>query len=508
MKRVLALLIIPILCSVQAVHAQNGNRQISYSNLALQFSDWSLNGDAGTGIYPSVSSAKGFGSYKDNPASVALLDNTSFNFSLFNNRFNYENEYLGNTMTADDQSTKLGSIGFVYELPTTQGSFVMGGGFNRVSYYNAINQFGGRNNESSITDAFKDPSSDYYDIAYNTYAIDWGDVDSTYLESIFRIGFDEYPGINQEGKMTHETDIGEYSFFFGTEFRKGFFIGLSASIIAGDYSYKRSFLEIDRQDDYNYNFIPSTESDAGTDIHSILNSEELDAEIVGYTLRAGIIYKVLPDINVGVSYLVPTTMNIKESYYTGIKTELDDGSTPFNSDFSSDFDYRIKKPGKLNAGVTYSGFQHIELSLAGEYINYSNLEVDFISDADVDFDEEVALREQQSSVNDFMGTNYKDVINARAGIAYQVPDQFEVRLGYAYNPAKTKNFEVTRNTVSAGVTFNLSKGILLDLNGQYSTWDDRSTLYGYRNENNVTMVETLDQKFNELRIMAGVQFLF
>lgn len=508
MKRVLVLLIIPFLCNVQSVLAQNGNSQISYANLALQFSDWSLNGDAGTGLYPSVSSVQSYGSYLDNPASVALLNDNSFSFSLFNNQLNNENEYLGNTLSVDDQSTKLGNIGFVYELPTTQGSFVMGGGYNRVSYQNAVNRFSGRNSESTITDAFKNPSSDNYDIAYDTYAIDWGDVDSTYLESIFRIGFDDFPGIDQEGKMNYETNIGEYSFFFGTEFRKNLFIGLSGSIVAGTYSYQRSFLEIDSQNDYNYNFIPSTVSDVDTDIHSILNTEELSAELVGFSLRSGLIYKVMPTLNIGVSYLLPSTMLVNESYYTGLRTELDDGSTPFESDLSSDFEYRIKKPGQLNAGVTFSGVKNIEISLAGEMINYKNLNVDFISDADVEFDEEVTLREQQSSVNDFMETNYKRVINAKAGIAYQVPDQFKIRLGYAYRPAQTKNYEVTRNVFSAGISVPLSSRFILDLNGQYSSWKDRSTLYGYQVENNVTSTETLDQEFTDIRIMAGLQFLF
>lgn len=508
MKRVLVILTIPLLCSLQTVNAQNANRQISYSNLALQFSDWSFNGDAGTGLYPSVTSAQSYGSYQDNPASVAFLDESSFSFSLSNNRITSKNEYLGNTISADNQSTNLGNIGFVYEMPTTQGSFVMGAGYNRVKYQNAVNRFSGRNSESTITDAFKDPSNDSYDIAYNTYAIDWGDEDSTYLESIFRIGFDDFPGINQEGKMTHETDIGEYSFFFGTEFRQDFFIGLSGSIIAGDYSYSRSFLELDAQNDYNYNFIPSTVSDIDTDIYSIMNKQELDAEIVGYTLRTGLIYEVTPDIRIGLSYLLPSTLRIQESYYSAINTELDDGSTPFDSDFSSDFDYRIKRPGQLNAGLTYSGLKNIEISMAGDMIDYSNLSVDFISDADVDFDEEVILREQQSSVNGFLKDSFKRVINVRTGISYQQPDQFKVRLGYAYRPAQTNNFKVTQNILSAGLSFHLNKGVILDINGQYTSWEDRSVLYGYQGESNGSYVEALDQNIEDIRIMTGIRFLF
>ncbi|MEX0844782.1 MAG: hypothetical protein WD022_05850 [Balneolaceae bacterium] len=510
MKRILFLLMVPFLVPVNTVIAQDGNSQISYSNLALQFSTQNFNGDAATGLFPSVASANGYGSFIDNPASIALIKDNYFNFSMVNNQVEYENNYLNRTLTTEDQSTKLGNIGFVYKIPTEQGSFVLGGGFNRVTFQNGISRFNARNSESTITDAFKDPNSDYYDIAYNAYAIDWGDVDSTYLESIFRIGFEEYPGITQEAKVSYQTDIGEYSFFFGTEFQKNFFIGISGGLTAGNYTYRRDFLELDDQGDYDYNFIPSTETEDGTDIDNILTHDEIDAEIIGFSLRSGLIYKFSPNFNIGLSYLLPSTIIVRENYYSSIKTELDDGSVPYESDFASGeaFEYRIKKPGQLNLGLAAIGIGNFEITLSGELIDYSNLRMDFITGANVDFDEEVVLREQQQELDDFMINNYNTVINGKAGLAYNFTGQFKIKAGYAYLPGKSKNYEVPRNIISGGFSAHITENILVDVNGQYSFWDDRSVIYKYYDESNVNRAEVVDQQASSLKILAGIRFLF
>lgn len=511
MKRILFFLLVPSLFISSKLNAQDGNTQVSYSNLALQFSSWDFNGDAGTGLFPSVASPNGYGSFADNPASIAFIENGYVSFSLFNNRSDYENSYLGNTIKAEDQSTKLGNLGFVYKMPTEQGSFVLGGGYNQISNEREVYRVGGRNSESTITDVFREPSSDYYDIAFDTYAIDWGDVDSTYLESIFRIGFQEYPGITQDAEITHTTNIGEYSFFFGTEFQKNLFVGISAGLTAGNYTYRRDFLELDDRNDYNFNFIPSDVSDEGTDIHSILTHDEIDAEILGFSLRSGLIYKVNPKLNIGVSYLFPSTLVVRESYYSSIRTELDDNSTPFEADFASgqDYEYRISRPGELKAGIALNNIGKFNFSVSGEMINYSNLELDLVSGNDLDFDQEVELRDEEESLESFMGSSYQRVINLKGGIGFDVNDDVTLKAGYGYLPGKSNIYEADRYIISGGFSARVAENIVLDVTGQYSFWSDRSTLYNYFDySDNVPRSEIVDHEINTLKILAGIKFLF
>lgn len=511
MKRMIFFLLVPFLFPVATVIAQDGNEPVTYSNLALQFSSQNFNGDAATGYLPTVASSNGYGSFLDNPASVAFIKENSFSFSLFNNNVEYQNTYLGNTVNTSDNSTKLGNIGFVYKVPTEQGSFVMGAGYNRTTNQRVLNRLSARNSESTITDAFREPDSDYYDIAFNTYAIDWGDVDSTYLESIFRIGFEEYPGITQEAEINQSIDIGEYSFFFGTEFQKNFYVGISGGITSGNYTYRRDFLEVDEFNDYNYNFIPSDVSEEGTDIDNILTHDEIDANIVGFDLRAGVIYQVTPKVNVGASYLIPSTLVISESYYSSITTELDDGSTPFQSDFASNgnYEYRVKKPGKLSGGIALTNIGSFDLSVSAELINYSNLRLDFITGNNLDFNEEVELREKQNELHAFMTDNYKLVTNFKTGLGYQLNEQIKLKSGYAYLQGKSEIFEADRNIISGGFSAKVTENILLDVTGQYSFWEDRSKVYSYYDyQDDVGRSEILSQEVQNLKILAGIRFLF
>lgn len=513
MKRIFLSLSVTLLFQF-SVFAQDGNSPVTYSNLALQFSDFNYNGDAATGFYPSVANANGYGSFADNPASIALIERDYFSFSLANNRYSVTNTYLNNSLDSEEVNTNLGNIGVVYKLPTQQGSFVIGAGYNRMANKQGISQLSARNNQSTLMDVFREESSDYHQIAFNAYAIDWGDVDSTYKESIFRIGFDNYPGITQEAEITQDLDIGEYTFYFGTEFQENLYIGFSGGLLSGTYSYRRDFLEIDDMGDYDYNFIESPDSGNLTDIDNILVHDEIEADIIGFTGRAGLLYEVNQRLNIGLSYSIPSTMIVSEGYYSSIDTEFDDGSSPtgiFDTSFSSDVDYeyRVKRPGQFNVGFFLKNIAGFDVSFSSEFINYSDLSLDLISGNDLSFNEEVGLRDQQDALNDFMADNYNDVINYKAGLGYQFSEQLKLKAGYAFFEGKSNVLKVDKEVYSGGVMANLSNNVMLDLNVQYSNWDDRSEVYNYFDYSaNVSRSETVTHNNENIRIMAGLRFLF
>lgn len=506
------LLLIALVLSVNSVIAQDGNKPSSYTNMALQFSTYNFNGDAANGFLPSVSTANGFGSFIDNPASMGLIEESAFSVGLFNSSVEMDNSYKGNSVMAEDNNLGFGDLGVVYKLPTNQGSFVLGAGYNRITNRRDVTRISARNNESTITDDFREPDSDYYNLAYDVYATDWGDVDSTYRESIFRIGFDTYPGITQDAEITQTTDIGEYSVFFGTEFQKNFYIGVSAGITSGSYTYRRNFLEIDEFNDYNAAFIPSDTEGEFTDVDNILTSDEIDSDIVGYAIRAGLLYQFSPKLAVGVSYLLPSTTVVREQYYSSITTELDDGSTPFQADLASDgaFEYRIKAPGELKAGFTVSDLGNLDLSVAAEIKDYRKTELDFITGNDFSFNDEVALRAQQDELSAYMNSSYNLTTNIKAGLGYKVKDLMKVKAGYAYLPAKSSVYEATKNVASLGLSAQISDNLILDLMGQYAFWDDRSVAYTYYdyNDGGIARSETIDHEITTVKVLAGLKILF
>jgi opacity protein-like surface antigen len=108
-----------------------------------------------------------------------------------------------------------------------------------------------------------------------------------------------------------------------------------------------------------------------------------------------------------------------------------------------------------------------------------------------------------------MANNYKRVINYKAGIGYQFTDEFKLKAGYAFFEGKSKIFEADREIYSAGISANITENIILDLNGQYSMWQDRSVAYSYFDfDTNELRAEVIDQDVSSLRILAGIRFNF
>lgn len=499
------LLLLLLVCITGNLMAQNGLSPASYPNLALEFAEQNMNGNPSS-FMPSVANGYGFGSYMDNPAAMALLGESQFSFSLYNQTTQTENFYLGNDIDAERAATKLGDLGFVYNFPTRQGSFVIGGGYNRTNSTNNAFRVSGRNNDNTITDSFLDPDSEYNELAFQTYAIDWGDVDSTYLESIFRIGFPPgtFPGIDQEADIKYDTYLGEYSFFAATEFRKDLFFGFSASYFSGEYTYRRDFLEYDSQNDYDGTFID------GSDIDNILVHDEIDVDVYGGKYRAGLVYKLFSGLNVGASYTLPATIRVSENYYSSIETSLDDNSEPFFYDVASDgsFRYRIEQPGQLKIGAALLNFAGFSISTSAEYIDYQNTEIDFISDRDLRLSDEVQIRAQQENLNDFMEENYESVTNFKIGVGKKLDARTGLRAAYSYMPAISKLTPQDTKVYSAGFDLQISDGFLIDVSGHYMKKDDRSELYNYVDFDGQPQSTTFDLSKQDFRFQVGFKVLF
>lgn len=491
------------------IRAQSGQSPISYSNLALQFSGSGANGDPQSAVLPSVALSNGYGGYLDNPASIALMEGSYLSTALLGNTVEQENSYLGTTFDTEYSRGRFSNIGAVLQIPVKQGKMVIGAGYNLFHDINRYDVFGGRNNESTITDQFKDPSSDYHDIAFETYAIDYADTSGSYLESIFRIGFGPggYPGITQQALVEYRSHLGEYSAFFGTEFRKDLFLGISAGLISGEYSYRREFLEFDEFNDYDGDFIPSDRGGSGTDIEDIETYDEVNAEIKGLTAGAGLIYRVTEFVNAGFSYTIPSVMEIDEYYFSSIETRLDDGSTPFYDETPEGFFvYKVKSPAKYRGGLALERYRGLSISVSGEFIDYSKTDIDFSESPDLNSIS--ALREEQL-VDSVMASDYNKVLNLKAGAKYLVNDKTEVRAGFAFFPSRSKKADTDMSRFSAGLGYRLNSGMVLDLSAQYSTYKDRSVAYSYYNDTTGNLKQpVVNHDISNLRIQAGIKFLF
>lgn len=486
-KKIILLLIGTFIITTTQVKAQSADDVLRYSLEYPSYDPISL-------VTPGVSNATGFGAYQENPASMGLFDKSFLSMGLSSRFLDETGTYLGNTSNFSDNQTGIGDLGLVYKVPTTRGSLVVGGGYSQTTDFNRALSASGRNERSTITDFYNTTADDsLFFSAFDAYAVDFATTDSSFAEtsSIFRIGFTEYPGINQDMELTERGKTGEYSLFLATEFLENFYIGGSVGYYSGTYTYRREFLESDRQDDYNAIFIDSDgDGNPETDIDNILSLDRIDAEIQAFSARMGIIYEPMPDFRLAVSYEFPSRLFIDEEFNTEITTTFDN-TVQFSDEAPGAFSYTITRPQRIKAGVTFEGIPKLSLSGSAEAISYS--------DADINFDE-LNLNPLEDNINNKVQSAFSDVVNLRSGLAYKTNDSFTARLGYAYFPSPQDGINSDRQFISGGFSAVLTKGLTFDFGIQYSFWDDQNALYSTPD-----VTEVVQEQVTRLNVMTGLR---
>lgn len=484
----------------EQIQAQEPINPLLYSYQAVQFGDQNVSHDPVTLVMPGTAYASGFSSYLDNPASAALFTKSFGEFGLSFRQVEESSLFLENRNRFDDNQTGISNLGFIYRFPTVRGSLVLGAGYSQHSYYNRALTISGRNLNSTMTDFFKIPGSTYEDIAYNTYAVDWGDDEETYYESIFRIGFPpgNFPGITQEAEILERGYGGDYSAFLATEFLENLMVGASVGIRSGRHKFERIFLEIDEFNDYDGDFLDSSGDGQGdTDIDTILLTDELRSEYMSFSARVGAIYKFGNHFNVGGSYTFPSRLTVDEEFDIRIASTFDNGVV-FEDDLLAEFSYRVTSPARINIGAAIVNLGGFSASASAEYVDYSKTRIDF--DAD--------LFEDQRNENQYIMNTYKDVWNLRGGVALDLTDQVTIRGGYGIRPSRFRDIDFDQEQITAGIGFRLTETSRLDIGAQYTTFDETSVLYEFEDHNFDLRSEFVDREVKRLQVMATLRFNF
>lgn len=501
-----------LLCVGPSAFAQFGESPLSYQNTALRFSLFQQNGDASSSVLPSVTTLNGFASYLDNPAVMALADESFYSLGFFNDNRNQNSLYQLNQETDTFGNARFSNLGMVYKLPTEKGSLVFGGGYNVISNFDSRSFVDAFNENSTITDAFTDPGSDFNNLAYEVYAIEYGDDSESYYESIFRLGLNpnEYRGITQIGDVNNRQNLAEYSLFGATEFQKNLYIGASIGLIAGNSRFTRDLIELDNQGNYNDGILFADNSgNGGTDIHSISIGDELSSDIIALSVRGGFVYSISKNIQIGAGIVFPSQMHVSENYSAYMSTEFDDATSTNTERLDTEFDYSITRPGQINLGVSLNEIGPLSFSGSIEMIDYSDIKVDLTRSNNLDPVEEGNLRDNERLINSSIQNDYNSVMNLKGGIAFKVNDKFSLTGGYAYFPSVTKIFEQDRNVISGGFGLFISENMMLDVTAQYSKWDDRSVLYTYTDPaTNLETNSVVDKTIESLNVVAGLKVFF
>lgn len=377
-------------------------------------------------------------------------------------------------------SLNLGSLAGVYNVPTDQGSLVLGVGYTRTQTFDRTLSYQGNNQSSSITDTFLPTSSEY---AVDSLGVFFPDnVPSNIIPYIayqggaiefFQGNYDdgEYPfeqaalflPTRQEGTVERKGRMNEVNFAGAVEASRNLMLGISANITTGKYRFEHELTEIDQGENEDYEVIRDGQVYRGLD--QMQFRERFESTFTGFNLRMGLSTTLASNVRLGLTAETPTWTSVTDDFTDAeIRTDFLDGqSLAYGDDPDEDvgrgtFDYRITTPWRLGAGLTLKT-DHFRANAGVEFIDWSNLE---LSSNSFDFPE------ANNQIDDAFG----HVFNWRGGLEYSSESGLALRAGMAYRPdprqydftaAGGESYDRSRTSYSLGVSYPLSDQVTMDI---------------------------------------------
>lgn len=291
----------------------------------------------------------------------------------------------------------------------------------------------------------------YAQMAWNTYLLDeFYYIDQNNGDSVYFL--DRYNDLNvNDGLPTRQVEniytsggITSVNFAYGGNYRDKLYLGIGLGVKLVNYQQKKTYKEIPTNTSLDYYTL----------------QEELDINGSGVDATFGVIYKPIPEVNVGVAYTSPSLLHLKESQTLDMNTYFSNGDNYYDGVKVDQSSYDFRTPQRLKLGATFfvnkSGF----LSADAEYIDYGKGQ---FSSSDISVEPD----------NQAIKSAYKSTWNYRVGGEVRL-DMFRLRAGYSYfgNPYQD-NFAQDKQIISGGVGIKKSD-YYVDLAIQRSSMNNRN----------------------------------
>ncbi len=480
-------LLLALLLITAVSHAQTADDALRFSSRTPGVTAHSL-GIGGAGL-AGIADASAF---VTNPAGLGLVTQSAASGSFFALQSTSEGTYSspGYTSILEDQLTDagIGSLSYLFKVPTTQGSMVVGAALNSVHSFARSASYDGDNGFNSITDYFM-PFSDEFSlvedaddiypdfsrtlsfIAYETFAID---LDQGLLDANDPVPFVpavSFGTVAQTGFLEDSGSMTELNFGAGVEVAKDVMVGFSLNIPVGSFERTRVLEE----DDY----LNDNDGTGGTtDFDYLYFSERFSSDLVGVNGRFGVSLQANPFIRIGATIETPTFYAIEESYSTYLETEFDNGDIFSYGDASGqdagsgNFDYTLRTPWKVGMGMQLTTGK-ANLLADVEWMDWSQLELDSNT---------YSFAAENLGIRDAL----QAVVNIRLAATYDL-DNMQLRAGTGFNPdpRRLERFHaegfpsVTRDRTfgSLGVGYRFNERMTFDLGWMVEMQEDRMDLY-------------------------------
>lgn len=468
---------------------------------ALNLSREEVTGSARTIAMGGAFTALGgdFSAIEINPASIGVLRSNEFSITPSYHTNISNSSYYG-TNTIDSKSNfNLGSIGIVGVKDLNKvgkwRSSAIAFGMNRSLSFHKAYTFSGKDVPSSLIDSYQNTliqnglGPEDLDVANAPYGFDiflaWQNFLLDYpifeSDSVFYNATGIMP-INQTYTVQKSGSKRETFLAFGGNYDDKLYVG--GSIRFSRINYTNDYI-ID--ENINPNDTTTTLSE-----YSFRFNENISG--LGAGLNLGVIYRPTNQLRVGAAIKTPTVYSLNIEYESE-NTAIFEDFEPFYTESPSigDYDFRLTSPLQASFGLAYVFGKYGLLSADAEYVNYTGIRMQGISDG-YNF----------SSEEDAIQTFLTPTVNLKFGGEYRVSQFVSLRAGYAIfgNPynSNADNFGGF-NLYSLGFGYR-NEEYFLDASYQLKTSENKEYLY------DPSLVEAGTSEFTDHRISITLGYKF
>jgi hypothetical protein len=404
-----------------------------------------------------------------NPAGLGLAK--KFGMSLGINGISYDNSstIFGATSNSLQNTINLSQFGFVFPLPTVQGSLVFAIGYNRVKEFNSITEFNGYNGaDNSMIQHMTGDVNEFVPFTNDiklAYEIRDPNTESYIRDTTLINGL-----LNQSGRTRVNGNIGKWSFSGATEVAKGLFIGGTFNIISGSYKTDRDYFEDDTKNIYGANLELVPGDNTTRDFQTFYLNDIVEWDLGGWDFKVGFLYNLGDILKFAGDVKFPSFYNIKESYYILTSSEFGTNNNyDLDPPYVDEVEYEIRTPYEYSAGASLK-LLILTVSGSAKIIDY-----------------------RQMKFTEGLGTEYRIERNKeiddlfRTAVTYNIGAELKVpllpiwgRIGamYIQSPYADDPSEFDKKYVTAGAGIMLGNIFKIDFAYAYGWWNDFSDNYG------------------------------
>ncbi len=264
--------------------------------------------------------------------------------------------------------------------------------------------------------------------------------------------------IYKEQTVTTSGSINELSFAFGGSYNDKLLLGVSIGVPFLSYTANKTYKEEDLGEDAGGN-VPFFDG--------LEFTENLSTTGIGINLKAGLIYRPIQAVRLGIAFHTPTAYGLNDTYRNTMTYSYTDSDGSRTGDAQSPdglFDYKFRSPWRIVGGLGVifgkSGF----LSGEVEWADYTGANFGYSGFQDAERDVNNAILNQlQAATNIRLGGEF----------AYEI---FRLRAGFGLHQSPIQGDDTVNQSISAGFGIR-ENSFFLDLGYRYYLVQETYTPY-------------------------------